>query len=113
MLSHIGGSDSSVSFTDAFVQITKEHRERKDKLRRELIAAGVAAAHPNDGWVRRNEDGVPLSVYLSYPLFNRGGIVEGDMIALYKTDYSYSLWTVHAIVQGILGSVSYRLAAMK
>lgn len=44
-----------------------------------LRAMGVKAAHPDDGWVKRNE--TPPKVFFSYPAFN-DGVQEGDLIAL-------------------------------
>lgn len=43
----------------------------------ELRAAGVKAAHPDDGWVDRELD----TVYFCYPQFD-DGVSVGDLIAL-------------------------------
>lgn len=43
-----------------------------------LRAAGVKAAHPDDGWVHRTDD---PCVHLEYPSFN-DGVGVGDLIAL-------------------------------
>ena len=43
----------------------------------ELRAAGVKAAHPDDGWVDRDVD----TVYFCYPQFD-DGVAVGDLIAL-------------------------------
>lgn len=43
----------------------------------DLRARGVKAAHPNDGWVHRDEN----KIHLCYPQFN-DGVAVGDLMAL-------------------------------
>lgn len=77
----------SVSANDSsgaeFLRRFREISDRYDKLSSDwienLIASGVKAAHPNDGWVERRDDGGKVT--FSYPYFNHGPKV-GDKIAL-------------------------------
>lgn len=46
-----------------------------------LRDAGVKAAHPDDGWVKRNPDRSG-HVHLEYPQFKDGALEVGDLIAL-------------------------------
>lgn len=44
-----------------------------------LRKRGVTAAHPDDGWVNREEN----KLHLAYPHFvPKGGLAEGDLLAL-------------------------------
>ena len=56
--------------------VAKGKREEALWIER-LRADGIKAAHPDDGWIDRDED----SVFFSYPQFN-DGVRVGDRIAL-------------------------------
>lgn len=57
--------------------ICLDAQARLDEWRAALRAAGIKAAHPNDGWVDREA----LTVIMVYPDFDDGAGV-GDVIAL-------------------------------
>lgn len=59
--------------TDGRPPSSQDEREWIEVLR----AAGVKAAHPDDGWVKRDES----KVHLCYPQFD-DGLSEGDLLAL-------------------------------
>jgi len=69
-----GGSPENIW---AFAQAAREMEAEQDRWVAGLRAAGVKAAHPDDGWVDR----VANSIILCYPQFNDGAGV-GDVIAL-------------------------------
>jgi len=80
-------SDIRVAYTDGspaaeeFVNKMREWEDSYNLLRRawiaELRAQGVSAAHPDDGWVNRNDN----ILYPVYPDFN-DGIEVGSTVAL-------------------------------
>lgn len=59
------------------VQIDRDYRAQESAWVAELRAAGVKAAHPNDGWVNREKN----YFQLAYPQFN-DGLAVGDLAAL-------------------------------
>lgn len=76
-----GSMKNLVSGDAAFVALWHEICDEDDRLEREWIsglrAAGVKAAHPDDGWVDRRAN----TVCFVYPQFNDGARV-GDLVAL-------------------------------
>ena len=76
-----GGSADHIR---AFSQAAHEMEAAQDRWIAELRAAGVKAAHPDDGWVDR----VNNSVSFCYPQFNDGAGI-GDIIALGSAPWSF------------------------
>jgi hypothetical protein len=58
---------------------TRMEREQK-QWERILRGYGVVAAHPDDGWVKRDRD--PQQVHFAYPAFLDRAPQVGDLIAL-------------------------------
>lgn len=69
--------EGRADFVSTFARIVSEQREREAEWIKQLRAAGVKAAHPDDGWVDRDVNVVTLV----YPQFNDGAAV-GDVVAL-------------------------------
>jgi len=71
----------SSSCPPAMAAFIRQHRgvlaERKAAWIADLRAAGVKAAHPDDGWVDR----AASTVHLAYPQFG-GNLAVGDLLAL-------------------------------
>ena len=81
-LDNIGlcGSNGSVegnAFQSLWGQVCRDSHEREQQWIRGLRAAGIKAAHPDDGWVNRKDN----TVSFQYPQFN-DGVKDGDLIAL-------------------------------
>ena len=64
-------------FADEFRRLCEERQDEHDAWVARLRAEGVAAAHPDDGWVDRD---VPR-VRLVYPAFD-DGVKVGSLVAL-------------------------------
>ena len=64
-------------FVALWHQICDEHDADERKWVESLRAAGFKAAHPNDGWVHRQEK----EVHFAYPQFNDGADI-GDTVML-------------------------------
>lgn len=62
---------------DLAVSIDQDLRARECDWIDSLREQGVKAAHPDDGWVDRDEN----KVHLAYPQFN-DGLTVGDLLAL-------------------------------
>lgn len=68
------------------VQIWQSMQDEERDWIRDLRARGVKAAHPDDGWVKRDEN----TVHLEYPQFGSVRTLEiGDLIALGSPDRSF------------------------
>lgn len=72
-----GGAD----FMSSWNAICDRAESRIEVLIGQLRDMGVKAVHPNDGWVKRGNDGIPYSVSFTYPDFI-DKIEIGDKIAL-------------------------------
>lgn len=59
------------------IRIERSYREAERDWVKRLRAAGIKAAHPDDGWVKRDDN----KVHLAYPQFN-DGLAVGDLLAL-------------------------------
>lgn len=70
-------SDAGMRFVQLFAQAQKEYRDKKAAWVEQLRADGVKAAHPNDGWVDREN----RVAQLCYPQFY-DGLAVGDWLAL-------------------------------
>jgi hypothetical protein len=79
------------------VAIDRQMASEKAQWIADLRSQGVKAAHPDDGWVDRDEN----KVHLCYPDFN-DGLVVGDLLALGWPD-------CYRIVR-VVGSSDLRLA---
>lgn len=66
-----------VKFVALWQQLCDEQDTDRRKWVESLRTAGFKAAHPNDGWVNRQND----EVYFAYPQFNDGA-GEGDAVML-------------------------------
>lgn len=78
------GSKVSNELMEGFIAIHREHRRVEAELRILFLNMGFVAAHVNDGWVTRSEQGIPLDVVLAYPLFQAPDIAVGQPIAIYR-----------------------------
>ena len=95
--------DSAIAcrFAGVFNEVIKEHNAKKEEWIEELKNEGIAAAHPDDGWVNR----VKNEVYLCYPYFNKSPCV-GDKIALGNFD-KHRVVEVESIRDSFLGDMRY------
>lgn len=64
-------------FAEIFARIVKQQKAELDSFVRHLKAKGIAAAHPDDGWVNRETN----ELVMQYPWFN-SGISKGSIVAL-------------------------------
>jgi hypothetical protein len=60
--------EGEVGFIRSFAQICRESDRANERWVNNLISEGYDAAHPNDGWVDRENN----NFILQYPQFNRG-----------------------------------------
>lgn len=67
----------SETFAEVFARVVRKQEEDMDSFIRHLRAKGIAAAHPDDGWVNREAN----ELVMQYPWFNNG-ISKGSIIAL-------------------------------
>jgi hypothetical protein len=65
------------AFAERWAEICDEHKKSESAWIAGLRAAGVKAAHPDDGWVDRDAN----TVTFAYPQFNDGA-QAGDLVAL-------------------------------
>lgn len=73
-------------FVDRALTIWRSMQDEERDWIRDLRARGVKAAHPDDGWVKRDEK----KVHLEYPQFGSVRTLEiGDLIALGSPDRSF------------------------
>lgn len=72
------GSAAGNSFFGTFMQIYEAEEKANRTWIAEMRALGVAAIHPDDGWVDRADS----TVLLCYPGFQKASIEAGDTIAL-------------------------------
>ena len=92
--------DATTAFYEAYRKVIAQNKRDMDDWIKRLKRDGVKAAHPDDGWVDREND----EVHLEYPNFLRK-IEVGDRIAL-GTPKEYRLVTVTAIRKGrLVGSL--------
>lgn len=68
---------NNVEFINNWKRIGKEMAENEREWVEQLRSQGVKAAHPDDGWVDRENN----TIYFAYPQFN-DGVQIGDTIAL-------------------------------
>lgn len=68
---------SDPSFVQVWNNVVNQRNSEKTDWISNLRAAGIKAAHPDDGWVDRTENRVAFA----YPQFDDGADV-GDMVAL-------------------------------
>lgn len=87
------GSDIGNDFMLGFPEIFRESNRKEKEIIRKIKETGAKACHPNDGWVKRDEDGKPLEAIFCYPDF-RYEIEIGDLIALREGDRRFSLHRV-------------------
>lgn len=71
------GVSGQHKFVAMFGSIAATMEQQQDEWIASLRAAGVKAAHPDDGWVNRKDN----YVQFAYPQFN-DGVKAGDLIAL-------------------------------
>lgn len=76
MIGCVSGRDAG-----SFIAICQEAQKKEDIWIEKLRESGVAAAHPDDGWVNRKEN----SVHFCYPIFD-DGVIVGEKIALGDAD---------------------------
>jgi len=62
---------------EKWINLCLESESKEKAWIKELRSTGVAAAHPDDGWVNREKN----EIYLAYPQFN-DGLTIGSKIAL-------------------------------
>lgn len=74
-------SQDGANFIVSLSNGIRDYEVEMDKWKRELAQRGVKGAHPNDGWVNRDEN----TVIFVYPHFDYG-ISVGDFIALGDKD---------------------------
>lgn len=72
-----------------WAQICREAHDRDEAWIAMLRSHGIKAAHPDDGWVDRENN----TVHFAYPQFNDGAGV-GDKIAL---GWAFDKWRIVAI----------------
>jgi hypothetical protein len=97
----IAGDDFVIEYANICRQMQEKKREWIEILRSD----GVKAAHPDDGWVNREEN----KVHLTYPQFN-DGVGIGDRIAL-GTPTKWRIVEVTGIEQGMLPLLWYTFTA--
>jgi hypothetical protein len=71
------GSEQGKSFVATYNRVVQESREAEAAWIADLRERGIKAAHPDDGWVDRENN----IVTFCYPQFN-SGVTVGDQIAL-------------------------------
>ena len=71
------GVTGQLGAVSLFADVAAGMERNQDSWIAALRAAGVRAAHPDDGWVDREEN----TVYFCYPQFD-DGVAVGDLIAL-------------------------------
>ena len=71
------GSPAGNKFVTEFAWITEKQHEDEAAWIARLRAGRVAAAHPDDGWVDRENN----AIYFAYPQFN-DGVCVGCVVAL-------------------------------
>lgn len=64
-------------FVAKWAEGCRKAQTEQDAWIAKLRAEGVSAAHPDDGWVNREEN----KIHFAYPQFN-AGVKTGDIIAL-------------------------------
>ena len=72
------GSAAGENFAATYAQVCREYCDGHLAWIRVLQEQGVAAAHPDDGWVNRKEN----CVHFCYPHFIEAGDLEGRIVAL-------------------------------
>lgn len=75
-------SNAQDEFAKCFVAAWKEREAKEKEWIKMLRTLGVAAAHPDDGWVNRDEN----TVQFCYPFFGGRDHNVGDLIALGTPD---------------------------
>ena len=71
------GSSAGISFCNTFADVVADDRRKTREWTDMLWKKGVKAAHPDDGWVKRDVD----EIHITYPYFGRNPNVN-DVIAL-------------------------------
>jgi len=90
-------------FVAEFARICDEYRESKETWINQLKAEGYKAAHPNDGWVDRENNRVKLA----YPYFDYG-LEAGDKLMLGWSDLKHNRSVIITKVEpGIVSSPWY------
>lgn len=85
-----------------FMKAMMEMEHERNVWLEKLMAAGIRAVHPDDGWVNRNED----TFILHYPYFDLG-VRIGDRVVL-GSPKEYRIVEVTGIEQrGVISSITY------
>ncbi len=87
------GVSGQAGFVALFANICNDMERDKEAWIASLRAAGVKAAHPDDGWVNRKDN----YVQFVYPQFNDGA-KAGDLVALGRPQWE-SAKPQHRIVR--------------
>lgn len=95
------GSAQGIAFVKGFQSVMQRQREATAAWVKPLREDGIRAAHPDDGWVDRNEN----TVCFCYPDFNDGAGV-GDLVALGRPDEYRIVRLTGEIPLGILDIAS-------
>lgn len=69
--------EGPLELCESYKKIDEEESKKEIEFVRKLRELGIRAAHPDDGWHKREEGYFGLS----YPYFNEG-VEVGDMVAL-------------------------------
>jgi hypothetical protein len=80
-LSNYGTVTGDPQFVATWNRVVSEMEAAKQAWIADLRERGIKAAHPDDGWVDRNEN----SILFCYPQFN-DGVDVGDFVALGHPD---------------------------
>jgi len=97
------GSKAGDDFVAEYAKICAEQKEQERQWVKSLRVQGIKAAHPDDGWVEREEN----TVHFAYPQFD-DGVSIGDLIAL-GWEYKFRVVKVIDVIQGkFTGLVRYR-----
>lgn len=83
------GTSTGNSFVKMFAKICQEGKAREREWIADLRRDGIKAAHPDDGWVNRQEN----RLQFAYPQFNDGA-APGDRVAL----GTYEKWRIVCLV---------------
>lgn len=95
------GSEVGHEFLTRWQDSCIEAQRHEDKWIEMLRKDGIKAAHPDDGWVNRQDN----KVVLCYPQFN-DGVSIGDRICLGWHD-KWRIVTITSIEQGLTGLKYY------
>lgn len=90
-------------FFSTWAKICHEGHHREQAYIAALRQRGIKAAHPNDGWIKRDEQ----KLHFAYPHFNDGA-KTGDLVALgYEFDATTLIVRLTTSTSGVLSSMKW------